>query len=237
MKINNEDLKELYKAYIKEKSSYSRKDCPSPKETILFSRSKSSEKKKKRIMDHIINCYYCAQEFEFILETLRYENILNQEIGKRLVSKNETNELKKATNGLLFPLLSWKFASLIAGVAIITSVILAIVIFINLEKREYRGANQAKIILIEPINKKYSKFLLTFKWSKIENSDYYILEIFDKTLYPVWESKKIFKTRVVLPDEISSKLIKNNRYFWMVTAFFSDGSKTESIIKEFKVTE
>ncbi|MCK4264030.1 MAG: hypothetical protein KAX27_03720, partial [Candidatus Aminicenantes bacterium] len=110
-------------------------------------------------------------------------------------------------------------------------------IFINLEKREYRGANQAKIILIEPINKKYSKFLLTFKWKKIENSDYYILEIFDKTLYPVWESKKIFKTRVVLPDEISSKLIKNNRYFWMVTAFLSDGSKTESIIKEFKVTE
>jgi len=244
MKIKNKDLIKLYKAHIMENIPHSQKSCPPSNEIISFFKSKTSEKQKSRIIEHITKCSSCAQEFEFMLQTRREEGKLIGGIGKLLQSKenitaikkragkkiNHTNERRKS----FLPRLSWKYALPLAGVAIIIS---AFLFFQNLGKREYRGPDLSKIRLIEPISGKYSKSLLVFKWNESKDSEYYILELFDETLFQIWKSDKITKNQTILPAELAKSLNTNKTYFWMVTAFLPDGKKIESEIEEFTLTE
>jgi len=243
MKIKNEDLIKLYKAHIMENVPNSRKSCPSSKEIINFFRSKASEKQRSRIINHITKCSYCAQEFEFMLQTQRQEGKLIEEVGQLLQSKENIAAIKKRTgkkiNYLsegrkpLFPRLSWKYAFMLAGVAIIFSTFF---VFQNRGKREYRGSDLSRVHLIEPINGKYSKSLLVFKWNEYKSSEYYIIELFDETLFQIWKTNKISKNQAILPAEIAKRLNINKTYFWMVTAFLPDGKKIESEIGEFILT-
>jgi hypothetical protein len=240
MKIKHNDLQKLYKAYVMDRIPQSRKDCPPPKEIINFFRSKLSEHRKIKLIDHITNCCYCTQEFEFILQTIREQEKLSEEIGKLFPSKNMMIEIEKRLKEdvpqlpkkrwIFFPFLSWKYVLpiLIAGI-----IISALIIFKKPERMEFREEHLPQISLIEPVNKKYFKPSSVFHWTEIKNSAYYILEIFDETLYPVWESNKISKNHYNLPGEMVRKLMKNKTYFWMVTAFLPDGRKIESNLEEF----
>lgn len=240
MKIKHNDIQKLYKAYIMDRIPQSRKNCPPPKEIINFFRSKLNENRKSKLIDHITNCCYCAQEFEFILQTLREQEKLSEEIGRLFRSKNMRMEIKKRVRKgvpqlakkrwISFPFLSWKYVLPIFVAAIIIS---ALIIFMKPKKPEFRDEHLPQISLIEPVNGKYFKPSSVFNWTEIKNSAYYILEIFDETLFPVWESNKISKNHYTLPGETARKLIKNKTYFWMVTAYFSDVRKIESNLEEF----
>jgi hypothetical protein len=240
MKIKHNDLQKLYKAYIVDRVPQSRKKCPHPKEIINFFNSRLNENKISQLIDHITNCFYCAQEFEFIIQTLREQEKLSEEIGNLLRSENfrmktekrvKEDALRSATKKrFLFPVLSLKYILPFLVAAIIIS---ALILFKKTEKIEYRDESIPQINLIEPINGKYFKSSSLFKWTEIKNSSYYILEIFDETLYPVWESNKISRNYSILPEEALKKLFKNKAYFWMVTAYFSNGRKIESILEEF----
>lgn len=244
MKIKNKDLIKLYKAHIMENIPHSRKSCPPSKEIISFFKSKTSEKQRSRIIDHITKCSSCAQEFEFILQTQREEGKLIEGIGNLLQSKENIAAIKKRAGKkinltderlkLFFPRLSWKYAIILAGVAIIISTFL---VFQNIGKREYRGPDLSQVRLIEPIDGKYSKSLLVFKWNEFKDSEYYIIELFDETLFQIWKSNKISKNQALLPAEVAKSLNTNKTYFWMVTAFLPDGRKIESEIEEFTLTD
>jgi len=240
MKIKHNDLQKLYKAYLVDRVPQSRKNCPHPKEIINFFNSRLNENKISRLIDHITNCFYCAQEFEFIIQTLREQEKLSEQIGNLLRSENfrmktekriKENVLSSATKKrFFFPVLPWKYILPFLVAAIIIS---ALILFQATEKIEYRDESIPQINLIEPVNGKYFKSSSLFKWTEIKNSSYYILEIFDETLYPVWESNKISKNYSILPEEALKKLSKNKTYFWMVTAYLSNGRKIESILEEF----
>lgn len=240
MKIKHKDLQQLYKYFVMENIPESRKDCPPSKEIINFFRAKLSEKQKTNIIDHITHCYYCAQEFEFILQTLRYEGKLNEEIGNLIRSENDKTTLKTRAKKIplnsgkkqkiFIPVLSWKYALLPFAALLIIS---ALIFFPRSEKKEFRGANLNQVQLVEPIDGKYSKSQLVFRWKKLKDSDYYILELFNETLLPVWKSNRISKNRVILPTELVKKLSINKTYLWMVTAFFPDGRRIESEMEEF----
>jgi len=42
------------------------------------------------------------------------------------------------------------------------------------------------------VNAKYFKLSSVFNWTEIKNSAYYILEIFDQSLYSAWDSIEDF---------------------------------------------
>jgi hypothetical protein len=243
MKIKNKDLIKLYKAHIMENILHSRKSCPPSKDIISFFKSKAPEKQRSRIINHITKCSSCAQEFEFMLQTRREEGKLIEGIGQLLQSKENiaaiTKRAGKKTNYLnegrksFFPRLSWKYAFMLAGVSIIISTFF---VFLNRGKREYRGSDLSRVHLIEPINGKYSKYFLVFKWNEFNSSEYYIIELFDETLFQIWKSNKISKNQAFLPAKIAKRLNINKTYFWMVTSFLPDGKKIESGIEEFILT-
>jgi len=250
MKINNEDLQRLYRAYVEEKIPLSRKNCPTTKDIIVFFKAKSSEKHKTKIVDHITQCSWCIQEFEFILKTLRYKQILSKQIGNLLISEKNISIVKRKSDRTLFhsrkrqfPFflrLSWTYALLFFGalIAIFSFIFLLDKFqFQHLRKQEDRGKKIIPINLIEPINRTYAKSQLVFKWNELKELDYYVLELFDETLIPIWKSPKIFKNQFVLPNEVTKELIKNKAYFWMVTASFRDGRLIESGVEKFYLTD
>jgi len=237
MKLNSRDLREAYQADIKDKIPESRKCCPSPKKMLHLFRGKISENKKAEIVDHITNCYYCSQEFEFIIEAIRYEKNLNH-IAKEFIGKKGKNPSLKHSISHSFPSrLKWGYSTLIASCILVLSLTAIFIVSKKVERSKYRGTSLNHIELIKPRNKMLTKSTLAFEWEAVQEADYYVFEIFDETLYPIWKSEKIILNRIILPCKTFFRLESNKSYYWMVTAFLQSGTKKESILKEFQRKE
>ncbi len=244
MKINLEELKLAYIASFFKKIPISRKNCPSLKKLKAFFTLKTSEKQKINIIDHVTNCYFCAQEFQLIFSILKYKKKLNEELYGILNPKNDIYGIKRTTKKSISKLVkikkyfklffNWKYAYLLFGTAIL---VLALTILKNENNGEYRTIDFKRIHLVEPLNEKHSKSLLMFKWKELKGSNYYILDLFDETLLPIWKSNKIFKNFISFPQEVIKKLDKNKNYYWMITAFLHNGKKIESNIGRFELID
>ena len=105
------------------------------------------------------------------------------------------------------------------------------------EERKYRGAESRSVMLITPNKKTTLKTQLEFEWEHVQNSDYFILEIFDESLYPIWNSDKITVNHTLLSEEITNRLLKQKTYYWMVTAFLSDGKTIESRLQGLVISD
>jgi hypothetical protein len=197
-------------------------------------RSNISKRKKTKIIDHISSCSYCAQEFKFALEVLREESKLINEIDQVLELKLQKMGENSKYRKIFLPKLSWTYATVFTVLILIISVSLVLLLK-NHETAEYLRAINIQFNLIEPVDKTYSLSELSFKWEKYPDSDHYIIEIFDDELCFVWRSGKIYRN-ITKPTRELVKLLKQNRkYFWMVTAFLTDGNKMESRIEEFRI--
>jgi len=130
------------------------------------------------------------------------------------------------------PRIFWRFgpiASLILIVCTLTSVLIVSRTRIN---SKFRAVSQPQIALLLPRMKSVKKADLTFEWKRIEDSEYYIFELYDEALYQVWKSDRIFKNKFTLPENIASSLEPDKSYFWMISAIFQNGTNLESCLKE-----
>ena len=227
-KLNNGDLRQIYLSNIKDSIPQTRKTCPTPQQLLRLFRGKKSKKEKTRIIDHITSCYHCAREFEFIIKALRYEKEMNHVAQNIIVTKQmETSP----------PRFSWRLASIIAVVSLLF-IIPSISILLNSYKgQKYRASAISQLKLIQPKEKYISNSSLFFQWEHVKDSEYYTFELYDETLYQIWSSNKISNNKFMLNKDISSKLVLNKTYFWMITAFFPNGSKMESQLKEIYLTD
>jgi hypothetical protein len=238
MKINEADLKALYKSSIQGKTPQSRSDCPSM-ETIsgLFLET-ASESEKAKVIDHITTCSLCHEEFDLFLNISRDESRLFEELKKNL-------QPKKRFAGQIHDLFSkcrsrflWKYVSipLLAALSLMVIYFAARFYIINSEPEE-RGRLLGPIRLISPGHDIVSDAPLVFKWDEIKPADYVILEIFDESLLLIWKSQRIRDNFYELPLNARKKIKKAKLYFWMVTAVMPDGSRIESSLQEFVIRE
>jgi len=240
LKINLKELQTIYNASISDKIPISRKNCPPLRKIISFFKKRTSEKQKTKLIDHVTNCYFCAREFQLILNILRNEKKFKSELETLLFPKNSNLSMNTQIKGRTFrlrekekPLIlifNWRYLFLFIGTVII---ILSVIFFKNQTNKEIRGIDSQRIHLLEPLNGKYSKSQLVFKWNEFKGSNYYVLEIFDETLLLIWKSNKIITNSNFLPDKIVQNLKTNKTYFWMVTAFLPNGRKIESNLQKF----
>jgi len=245
MKIKHKDLQNIYKTYLLEKTPSSRKNCPSPEDILDFLRKKLSKNKTTKLLNHITNCYYCAQELEYAKNILKYESKLNEEISQMIQSFQKKEGTLQEIHHWKFRIKNWlrlfampkrlKYAMIFAGATVLLFIITAFLLKSS-RTTDYRSTGTSQIQLSKPIYNTVQS-LLTFRWSSIHESDYYILELFDETLYPVWKSEGLSENQLTLPRDISQKLQKNKPYFWMVTAFLPNGQKIESSLKEFFIKQ
>ena len=232
MKINHKDLERLYKDYIRQKVPLSRENCPKTKDIVNCFDSQFSKQKKTKIIDHITDCIYCLQEFDFILQSLRVEKTLFYEIYSERKKKEKANFSTKKS---FLERLSWNLVPLVIGAAIVVIggiILIKNDLFLRQEKREVRGIIE-KIILLEPVNQIRFPSPSLFRWHDAEASDYYILEIFDKALNPFWKSPKILGMQFVAPPALFEQMNKNMAYYWMITSFRNDEKHDESSLQKF----
>jgi hypothetical protein len=174
-------------------------------------------------------------------KTLSFDicNLIRKE-KNNLVTPKKTNkkifsERKKLIS--FFPGISWKYASLAVVIVLLISFFISVFLIQSNEKKELRGNYATSIKLIEPLDGKYSKSLMKFRWVEIKGSEFYIVELFDDALRPIWTSNKIHTNSTILPKRIVDGLAENKKYFWLVTAYLSDGEKIESRIEHFTLTK
>ena len=231
MKISHKDLKELYRGYLEDERPVSRAKCPLPEDITACLRGEISKKRRHDIVDHILRCVYCHEEFEFALETIREESKFIHDLN-RLIQEKKFE--KKYRFFQFFPFRpSWLYSLvLIIGVSLITLLVINIT-----EEYKYRSAESPSVILTAPINNVTPKTQLKFEWKEIQNSEYYILEIFNESLYPTWKSGKITLNYTLLPEEITNRFLKNKTYYWMITAYLIDGKTIESRLQDFIISD
>ncbi len=231
MKISHKDLKELFKSYLEDRIPSSRAECPLPRDITACLRAESSKKKREQIIDHVFQCAFCRQEFEFVLETIREEKKLINDLSTIIKGKRHSKENKTFR---LFPFrFSWLYSLIL-----ITGIVLITILLKNIsEEHKYRSSEFPSVTLITSNKKTIQKKQPKFEWEYVQNSDYYILEIFDESLYPIWESDKITANHTVLSKEITNRLLEQKTYYWMVTAFLSDGRTIESRLQDFRFSE
>ncbi len=234
MKIDHFDLKSLYRDCVSEVSSPSRENCPSPEIMLKHFRSDISRRERAEVIDHAARCGYCHQEIKFILKALDDEKELNEGIAKALDSGEKEYGDKTRVRRMLVSRPFLKY-----GFAFMATVLAVSMIFVYILKRPEKAfverGTEARINLVEPVNKAIVLEELVFKWEKISNSDHYLIEVFDKELRFLWRSEKAQASELFAPLELKKLLKKGQRYFWMVTAVLQSGYKIESRLEEFVI--
>jgi hypothetical protein len=58
----------------------------------------------------------------------------------------------------------------------------------------------------------------TLSWSALEKTLAYRVALYDYQSTPIWESSRLTTTSVALPEEVRSRLSRNQTYYWRVIA-------------------
>jgi len=244
MRIDTDRLKALYRDYVRQKTPASLDGCPSPERLLRLLRSRSSEGEATELVDHISRCRFCFSEFGFVLDVLRQEKEFVRELENRQPTGGKPGPRKGLRQKIfewrlgwrhLLPRFSWHAALIIGGVVLAGFMIGKYAIFRPSET--YRGPSPAGVELLEPVGDKVSGRDLVFRWKKTADSEYYILELFDRVLERVWKSGKITEESVALPHELAAALEVQRPYFWAVTAHFQNGEKRSSPMGKFTLKD
>ena len=236
MKINLQELPKLFQSHIAKSTQMNRKNCPSPKILSECLQGQASKKNKNTVIEHITHCKFCLEEFQFILEIRREKKKLIQKVSHHLIGHSKNIKTKREK--VYFPFLqkTWNWAFFAAGAVLVLAAGLTLYVSINggLEQK-FRGNKIDYIKLIQPTHNKAYKTPIVFHWRKMENAEYYILELFDNTLFPIWKSQKIPKNRAPLPNDIMESFTPGKSYYWFITGFFPGNRKIESSLEQFQI--
>jgi hypothetical protein len=228
MKMEADNLKQLYQAYVASMIPADRKSCPSPRALLKTIKPSGSYRKKKRLIDHISKCSYCKEEFCFLLKLNNYENNVLININD---ASRKSFSLLNPVHSISPPHPLMKYASILLGFTLIISSF-----FLIQKKEDYPDSQRRRNHIIQLINPTDVHILpnpLIFLWRKHPKAQYYILDLFDDTLLPFWRSPKITGLGFHLPEEILAIMKKNKYYFWMISAFSSTEKVAESDLASF----
>jgi hypothetical protein len=128
-------------------------------------------------------------------------------------------------------------AAFLAVIGIATVSIIGMRSFLGTPEDRERGRQPGQIQLIFPVRGERTRMPLVFRWEGTPRAEYYLLEIFDRSLLPLWKSPRIEGLLYELPSEAADIVKKNELYFWTITACLTDGTKMESSLEEFTTRE
>lgn len=255
MKTNDRDLKNRYKAYIRTKSSDSRRKCPSREDLAKAFDPKTGKMQKTRIIDHLSVCHHCTEEFETLRQifnasrdmAIEVDGILSKESGSgasiRKVGR-VVNEMRRP-----FSVSITRFASrYLTWVAAMIIVITGIVLISRwpgflFQEHKVRGPEKAKILLHrpgegsrihKPVNSKPGDFPI-FNWNEYPEAEYYVLKFYNEALILLYQSQRISANRFTVPPEAFEKIEENSICFWMVKAYSGSEKIAESDLWSFKL--
>jgi len=234
MKIDQSELKKIIKELPHKKTSQTKTNCSSPKKLIALLRFELSDRKRSKVIDHLMDCGTCAQEIKFVNEILTAEINFDKEAAQIVTGRNQASRKKGKFVQFPIPKLSW---SSVRVVAALTTVILISSMFflIKTNKPAIERDTIPQLNQISPDNTSLSLSELIFQWENIPDSDYYMVEVVDDSLNFVWRSERILENKIIPSAELKELLKQETTYLWMVTCFLKNGKKVESDLAKFNV--
>jgi hypothetical protein len=130
----------------------------------------------------------------------------------------------------------WAAASLF-GVALAVAALWGVRSFLRAPGDRERGKRPGEIQLIFPVRGQEVRAPWNFSWEEIPGAEYYLLEIFDKSLLPLWKSPRIETPYYRFTPESANIIRADEAYFWTVTAWLADATKKEAPLEEFTKRE
>ncbi len=217
MRIDDDQLKELFQGLATSRKPLTRNGCPSPEDLASSFEPSASVRKKKRIVDHISGCSFCREEFVMLFE----------------IQKQDPVRLGALNQGRSGHLPLWQFACILLGFGLVMTSF-----FVSIHQKELSTIERSAATGITLFSPKADQSLSgppVFRWQGRSTSDHYILELFDEALLPIWTSGKIRDSKIPIPPEIYATLQPGKPYFWMVTAFSHRSKIEESELGRFVI--
>lgn len=217
MNIEHDKLRRLFQGYTGGKRPRHRDHCPSPADLADSFETSASVRRKRKIIDHISECPFCLSEFKVLLERQM------QDAGSV-----RSGSAHKLTHPVIL-----RFAGAVLGLGLI-----AVSLFVVKHQWELSTALRSagpQITLLEPRPDQSVSGPIVFRWKGRAKSEYYVLELFDEALLPVWTSEKIFDVRSRISADARSRLLPGKRYFWMLTGYIGNSRVEESPLARFIV--
>lgn len=232
--MNNDD--DIYKEAFQDCTEFpkppDRKRCPSPEALARSFEPGTSRRAKKRIVDHLSKCSYCQEEFRFYHELQSFHQGLS--LNERADSHHDpANRSRFVDSPVGRPV--WTYASILLGLALISSVVL--LFFQSIDMSDIERREEAAIILDYPQHFYRIGDELIFRWEKYPSARHYVLELFDDSLLPLWTSPAIQGLQTRLPPEMRPVIKAGKLYYWMVTAYSGPAKVAESKLTQFIVFE
>jgi len=233
MKINHNRLKSIFQTHLKEKKVGSRKNCPSVDDMINLVRSELPKSKSKKLLNHIQDCPSCSKEIQTIIQILKEEKKFMNQINE--LSENHKNKPKIKRIFNFTPNLSWKSISLSAAALLLVFAV-SFSVYTVLNEHKYRGDNRSVLKITAPKKKIiiYENHI-QFRWDDVPGTQFYKAVLFNQSLYPIWESDKLSRNKVNLPNKVQKKMKHKATYFLLISSYQKNGKIIESPFKEFKV--
>lgn len=243
MRISTQELRSLHQGEISRKRDASQKDCPSPHQIAALFGTTLSKHKRAEITDHIIECRPCADEFDSWRKLFQQRELLIEDLcswAAHCKSDPDGKHIRNSRAGYV-PFLPkeeasqrrrlWPYA--LAASAVFLGLLLVLgpkSVFKNSRQIPYRSSSSRKIELIRPRSGESIGRNAFFQWTPLAGADFYVLEIFNEALTPVWKSPELVQSRILVPPEIRQNWPSRKTYYWLVTAALADGRRIESRI-------
>jgi len=227
MKSEDRDLKEVFRAYVDSRASIDRRSCPSLEAIADSFEPWASARKKRTIIDHLSECTACREEFRLYFDL--------QRTPVDVLPSPSTSQVAGTTKARRSPVLAlWRYAAIVIGVCLIFSVI--VLLIRNTDLSEVERAGTTGVVLLYPTTSHIGSEQLVFRWEAFAPSQYYIVELFDEALLPIWVSTPIKDVQARPPSNESLDMSTGTVYFWMVTAYSRIDKTGESRLARFEVT-
>lgn len=229
MKMNDEELRQAYRSYVMDKTPESRRECPTPEALLDAFSPKASLELKDTLIDHLSRCSSCAREFELIRESLTQAEALSESFNRIYGKKPDPSSGSPGFR----PFFRQAWAYALAAVILISAGAGFLLIRNARARLEGRGGARPGSQLMRPVGLVDGSAPLIFKWAPVEGIKYYVVEISNESLLPVWRSPRVLAASLSLPPAIQAGLLEGRRYYWFVQSFDRNGYRSDSEIRTF----
>lgn len=229
MKIELDRLRILFRGYAASKQPPDRRGCPSPNTMAGSFEGSFSRRARKNIADHISECPFCQEEFLILMEARRLEAGAPEPENQALSDQSRPLPRRRAEGSGLAVV--WQYACVLIGLGL--AALSLVNVIQHKHSSEAQRSNETHILLQAPRARQVITAPPIFRWRGSPAADYYVIELFDETMLPIWTSERIQSNQAPLPRHVFSGLHPGKSYYWMVTGFSLDFGADASGLSQF----
>jgi len=221
------------------------KRCPSKTKIIRFFEETAPAGEGRKLLAHVRSCPECLAVFEAAKEIRsQSQGILRGLDGLDLQSREARDRLRKKARREILLLrrsrrLKRRNSFRWIGVPAVGAALVLLAVFViapNIGSRRTSGLERnvspLEIGLVRPKGTIRAS-TLSFQWTPRPEAQSYRLEIYDRSLEPVYQSGLLRTDTFSLPEDAAALIRKNEVYFWKIVAVFKDSRTIESEFARF----